>query len=64
MCTSRCLHFELIDFFCLPEDGGPGVQGLRSTFSSAHYEVNGVRLIEVELTALLLTSEENVRYPH
>ena len=56
--TSRSFHLELVEVLCLPVDSGPSVQWLCTTFSCADYDIDGIRLIQVELTALLLASTQ------
>ena len=60
--TSGSFHFEVVDILGFPVDGGPGVLCLGAAFARAHNQVDGVRLVQVELTALLLTSVQREEY--
>ena len=53
--TSRGLHLELIGVVSLPEDSGSCVMGLCTALSRTDYQVDGIGLEQVELTALLLS---------
>ena len=53
--TSRGLHLELIGVVSLPEDSGTCVMGLCTALSRTDYQVDGIGLVQVELTALLLS---------